>query len=58
LGIKIPVKSEHGKIIKNGKRRYLVTVHPAAGLRFPPLKKLLEEDFGKLPEIVRNINKN
>jgi DNA polymerase len=52
LGIKIPVKTEHGKIIEKDGRRYLVTLHPAAGLRFPPLKKLLIEDFKKVKNLV------
>lgn len=53
LGEKIPITKEHGKpIIKNGKT-YYVTFHPAAGLRFPPLKKLLEEDFKKLKNIIQ-----
>lgn len=52
LGRKIPVKTEHGKIIEEQGRRFLVTLHPAAGLRFPPLKKLLIEDFEKVKSIV------
>jgi uracil-DNA glycosylase family 4 len=52
LGRKIPVKTEHGKIIEEDGRKYLVTLHPAAGLRFPPLKKLLIEDFKKVKNLV------
>lgn len=52
LEMKIPVKSEHGKIIEKGGLRYLVTLHPAAALRFPPLKELIKEDFVKLKRII------
>ena len=52
LGYKIPVKSEHGKLIKKDGLKYLVTLHPAAALRFPPLKALIKEDFEKLKKIV------
>lgn len=49
---KIPVKKEHGKVIEQDGKRYFITMHPAAGLRFPPLKKLIEEDFQKLKELI------
>jgi len=31
-----------------GKKRYFPTYHPAAGLRFPKIKKTLERDFQKI----------
>ena len=31
-----------------GKKKFFVTYHPAAGLRFPKIKKILEKDFRKL----------
>lgn len=49
---KIPVKSEHGKIIEKDGLKYLVTLHPAAALRFPPLKLLIKEDFEKLKGLI------
>lgn len=54
LSQKVQVKKEHGKIIEKDGRKYLVTLHPAAALRFPPLKKLLIEDFQKLQTIVQH----
>ena len=48
----IPVKSRHGEIIERDGRRYFLTLHPAAGLRFPPLKALLAEDFSNLQTII------
>lgn len=53
LGEKIPINKQHGKIIKKSSQIYLVTFHPAAALRFPPLKKLLEEDFRKLRTLIK-----
>jgi len=34
-----------GKWIKKEGREFFVTYHPAAGLRFPKIKKILEKDF-------------
>jgi uracil-DNA glycosylase family 4 len=52
---KIPIAKKHGTIFeKNGRKHYL-TYHPAAGLRFPPLKILLKEDFIKLKDLVREL---
>lgn len=31
-----------------GKKKFFITYHPAAGLRFPKIKKILEEDFENL----------
>lgn len=31
-----------------GKKKYFLTYHPAAGLRFPKIRKILEKDFKKL----------
>ncbi len=52
LEMKILVKTEHGKIIEKDGKTYLVTLHPAAGLRFPPLKELIKEDFKKLKMLI------
>lgn len=45
---KVAVRKDHGKIIEKDGKKYFITLHPAAGLRFPSLKKLLLEDFKKL----------
>ncbi len=52
LGIKVPVKTDHGKLIEQEGRRHMVTLHPAAALRFPPLKLLIREDFEKLKKLI------
>jgi len=31
-----------------GKKEFFITYHPAAGLRFPKIKKILEKDFKKI----------
>lgn len=54
LNKNISVVSEHGKIIKDGKRNYFITVHPAAALRFKKMKATLEEDFEKLKELIED----
>ncbi len=52
LGEKIPVKSRHGEILERNGRKYMVTLHPAAGIRFPPLKEIIMQDFRKLSKIL------
>lgn len=55
LGEKIAVTKIHGQILRRNQddnREYFITFHPAAGLRFPPLKKLIEKDFEKLKEFI------
>jgi DNA polymerase len=37
-----------GKWIEKQGKFYFPTYHPAAGLRFPKIKKILEKDFKKL----------
>jgi len=54
LGEKIPVKTEHGKVIERNGKKYFITVHPAAGLRFPPLRETFQEDFQKLREVLHS----
>lgn len=49
---KIQVKKDHGTVIEQNGKKYFITLHPAAGLRFPPLKDLIKEDFSKLKKLV------
>ena len=44
----IPVLSKHGDIVERNSRKYLITIHPAAALRFPKYKSILVDDFKKL----------
>jgi len=42
------LKNFRGKWLEKNGKFYFPTYHPAAGLRFPKIKKILEEDFRKL----------
>lgn len=42
----------HGEIIEENGRKYFITVHPAAALRFKKMKALLMEDFKQLKTLV------
>lgn len=44
----VSVSREHGKIIKDGTKVYLVTFHPAAAMRFPKIRKEFTDDFKRL----------
>ena len=46
------LKDFRGKWIKKSGKEYFVSYHPAAGLRFPKIKKILEKDFKKIKETV------
>lgn len=49
LGEKVPILKSHGQILEREGRKYLITFHPAAVLRFPTkFKKLFKEDFKKI----------
>jgi DNA polymerase len=48
----IPIMKEHGKIITQDGKRYLITLHPAAILRFPKYAPLMLADFGILKTLV------
>ncbi len=43
----------HGKVIQRNGRRYFVTFHPAAALRFPHMRDLMEKDFKTLKKIMK-----
>ncbi len=51
---KIPINMQHGNAIEKDDKKYFVTFHPSAALRFPPLRKLILSDFTKLKEIIKN----
>lgn len=48
---KISLKKMHGKKIESRGRIYFVTFHPSAAMRFPEIRKFMEEDFRKLKRI-------
>jgi DNA polymerase len=43
-----------GKLIKKRNREFFITYHPAAGLRFPKFKKILEKDFFNFKLLLKN----
>lgn len=45
------LKNFRGKRIKRDGKEFFITYHPAAGLRFPKIKKILEKDFKKLKNL-------
>lgn len=52
LGRKIAASKEHGVIVSENGKKYFITVHPAAALRFQKFKHVIEEDFEKLKSLV------
>ncbi|RLE38848.1 uracil-DNA glycosylase [Candidatus Woesearchaeota archaeon] len=51
----LKVTEMHGKKREKSGRRYLLTFHPAAGMRFPKIKKLIKSDFKKLKNIKNKV---
>jgi DNA polymerase len=45
------LKDSRGRWLKIKERFYFPTYHPAAGLRFPKIKKILEKDFRTLNKV-------
>lgn len=52
LGEKKDLQQHHGTIVIKDNQRFFLTYHPAAAMRFPALKKLMEKDFVKLAKEV------
>jgi DNA polymerase len=59
LDRKIPITKQHGTVIEKNPstssgqvRKYFITLHPSAALRFPPIKKLFVEDFRRLKSLI------
>lgn len=50
---KLAVMSQRGTIIEKDKKKYFLTIHPAAAIRFQKFKKLIVEDFQILKELVK-----
>ncbi|MCF8061125.1 MAG: uracil-DNA glycosylase [Deltaproteobacteria bacterium] len=48
LGEKGNLRDLHGRLIERDGRRYLITYHPAAAMRFPEAAGHIEADFRKL----------
>lgn len=48
----VSVVAKHGQIIEENGRKYFITVHPAAAIRFTKMKNTLLEDFKKLRDLV------
>jgi DNA polymerase len=42
----------HGTVVEKEGRKYFITFHPAAAVRFQKFKVLLLEDFKKLKKLV------
>jgi len=42
------LKDFRGKWVKKNGKEYFPTYHPAAGMRFPRIRKILEKDFKKI----------
>ncbi len=47
------ILQEHGSIVKKDNRTYVITLHPAAVLRFPKYKRLMEDDFRRVIQYLR-----
>lgn len=47
----VPIMKEHGKVIEQDGKKYIVTLHPAAILRFPKYAPLMQADFHILKKL-------
>lgn len=50
----VPIMKEHGRVIEEDGKKYLITLHPAAVLRFPKYAPMMKRDFEKLRSVFRN----
>ncbi|MBD3209924.1 uracil-DNA glycosylase [Candidatus Micrarchaeota archaeon] len=47
----IKVTEDHGKTYRKEGTTYFVTFHPAAGMRFPKIRKMMKKDFQKIASL-------
>ncbi len=52
----IQITKHHGNLIELNHRKYLVTYHPAAAIRFPKIKSALIKDFQKIMPLLNPKN--
>lgn len=55
VGLRIPVENVHGRTFPLGTYQLLPTFHPEKALNDPIAKALLEADFAKLKELLRDV---
>lgn len=48
---KVDLQRMHGKVLGRRGRKFFITFHPAAGMRFPRIRKMMESDFAKLQRL-------
>lgn len=46
------VNKNHARVLEKEGRKYFITFHPAAALRFPKIKDLFKNDFVKLQKLI------
>jgi len=49
---KVSLSKSHGKLMRKRGIAYFPTFHPAAGMRFPSVRRKMEEDFEKLERLI------
>lgn len=49
------LSSFRGEWVKKDGKEYFPTYHPAAGMRFPRIRKILEEDFKKIKNSIKSL---
>jgi uracil-DNA glycosylase family 4 len=52
LGMRGPLRDVIGRSVERDGRRYLVTYHPSAAMRFPAIKRAAERHFRRLRRLV------
>ena len=49
---KVAVMTIHGTVVEKDGKRFFLTIHPAAAIRFQKFKSLIEDDFQKLKTLL------
>ncbi|TSC53829.1 MAG: DNA polymerase bacteriophage-type [Microgenomates group bacterium LiPW_16] len=52
LTAQVSVTKDHGNLITDDKRKYFITFHPAAALRFPKIRRAMTKDFQELKNLI------
>lgn len=52
FGEKLEVMKEHGRILERNGKKYFLTIHPAAAIRFTKFRSIIKRDFEALRKII------
>lgn len=54
LGEKIPIAKDHGTVLEKDGKKYFISYHPSAAIRFQKVRALFKNDFTILSNLIKS----